>query len=117
MQKVVAPQNLPPESIIHQSINDTLHEDMDKKLHLLARLSGFFWKWKQASAHLSLSLISVPVCQQFQLRHEGEKARYRISTTYYMTGAYFCPLIPGFFQMETKLCQVTVQAVILPAHG
>lgn len=50
---------------------------------------------------LSMPFISVLICQQFQLKHEGEKACYRISTTYYMSGAYFCPLMLGFFQMET----------------
>lgn len=49
---------------------------------------------------LSMSLFSVLICQQVQVKHEGEKACYRISTTYYMSGAYFCPLILNFFQTE-----------------
>lgn len=86
-----------------------MKKSIRNKINLLGCLSEFLldcktymcFCYRQASALVSTSLFSVLVCQQLQHKYEGEKARYRISTIYYMTEAYFCLLISGFFQMKS----------------
>lgn len=51
-----------------------------------------------SSSHLFLLL-----CWVLQQEHKGKRAHFRISTIYYTIGTYFYLLVPGLFQMKTKI--------------